>query len=78
MPNDLLVPLGSFRFEVDRLRSEDKPVQVVAARAPLVIITTNEERDLPRPSSGGASRCDSNHPRIPGSKQIARPTSPAD
>ncbi len=28
-------PAGSFRFEVDRLKSEDKPVQVVAARAPL-------------------------------------------
>ena len=48
VPNDLLVPLGSFRFEVDRLKSQDKPVQVVAARAPLVIITTNEERDLPQ------------------------------
>jgi MoxR-like ATPase len=42
VPNDLLVPLGSFRFELD-----DTTV-VQAREPPLVIITTNEERDLPR------------------------------
>lgn len=41
-PNDLLVPLGSYRF-----RGEDGG-QVIAATPPLIIITTNEERDLPR------------------------------
>jgi MoxR-like ATPase len=42
VPNDLLLPLGSFRFRVD-------DVGVVEAKpAPLVVITTNEERDLPR------------------------------
>ena len=41
VPNDLLVPLGAFRFTVD-----GTPVQ--AEEPPLVIITTNEERDLPR------------------------------
>jgi MoxR-like ATPase len=42
VPNDLLVPLGSFTFTLD-----DGPT-VVAAAAPLVVLTTNEERDLPR------------------------------
>jgi MoxR-like ATPase len=42
VPNDLLVPLGSYHFTV-----EDGP-PVVAADPPLVVITTNEERELPR------------------------------
>jgi MoxR-like ATPase len=42
VPNDLLVPLGSFQFAM-----EDRP-PVVARNPPLVIITTNEERDLPK------------------------------
>lgn len=43
VPNDLLEPLGSFRFRLD-----GKKVPVEAAEPPLVIITTNDERDLPR------------------------------
>jgi MoxR-like ATPase len=42
VPNDLLVPLGSLQFQVD-----DGPL-VAAKQPPLVVITTNEERDLPR------------------------------
>jgi MoxR-like ATPase len=42
VPNNLLVPLGSLRFNVEPLG-----IEVAAVRAPLVIITTNEERDLP-------------------------------
>jgi MoxR-like ATPase len=42
VPNDLLVPLGSYQFRV-----ADGP-RVAATSAPLVIITTNEERELPR------------------------------
>jgi MoxR-like ATPase len=42
VPNDLLVPLGSYQFRV-----EDGP-PVVADYPPLVIVTTNEERELPR------------------------------
>jgi MoxR-like ATPase len=42
VPNDLLVPLGSYEFRV-----EDGP-RVVAEQPPLVVITTNEERELPR------------------------------
>jgi MoxR-like ATPase len=44
VPNNLLVPLGSFELQVEG-RSE--PVRTAAARSPLVFITTNDERDLP-------------------------------
>lgn len=42
VPNDLLLPLGSYQFLV-----EDGP-PVIATDPPLVVITTNEERELPR------------------------------
>ncbi len=42
VPNNLLRPLGSLGFEVEELG-----VAVAAQGAPLVVITTNEERDLP-------------------------------
>jgi MoxR-like ATPase len=42
VPNDLLVPLGSYEFRV-----EDGP-RVIATYPPLVVVTTNEERELPR------------------------------
>ena len=45
IPNDLLLPLGSLRFVVTDVESQ--PVPVAASRPPLVVITTNEERDLP-------------------------------
>jgi MoxR-like ATPase len=41
VPNDLLVPLGSLRFD-------HAEITVKATQPPLVVITTNEERDLPR------------------------------
>ena len=41
IPNDLLVPLGALHFDAG-------DVTVEASEPPLVIITTNEERDLPR------------------------------
>jgi len=44
VPNNLLVPLGSLHFQPE---GEDRPVETVAARAPLVFLTTNDERDLP-------------------------------
>jgi MoxR-like ATPase len=45
VPNDLLEPLGSFRFRV--IEGElDTPVK--SLQAPLVFITTNGERDLPK------------------------------
>jgi MoxR-like ATPase len=43
VPNDLLVPLGSFEFSVPEI---DDPVKAV--HPPLVVITSNEERELPK------------------------------
>jgi MoxR-like ATPase len=43
VPNNLLVPLGAFRFTV-----QETGVEVEARTSPLVFITTNEERELPR------------------------------
>jgi MoxR-like ATPase len=45
VPNDLLLPLGALRFTVAEV--DDGPT-VEAKTSPLVVITTNEERDLPR------------------------------
>jgi MoxR-like ATPase len=42
VPNNLLVPLGSLAFHVSETGQ-----QVAAAQAPLVFLTTNDERDLP-------------------------------
>ncbi|MBL8291573.1 MAG: AAA family ATPase [Bryobacterales bacterium] len=42
VPNNLLVPLGSLTFRVDETGD-----QISALVAPLVLITTNDERDLP-------------------------------
>jgi MoxR-like ATPase len=43
MPNNLLVPLGSLELQV----LETEPVKTPDGKAPLVVITTNEERELP-------------------------------
>jgi|SRR5215203_3801276 len=45
VPNNLLVPLGSLRFQVEET---GKVVDTDEAHAPLVMITTNEERELPK------------------------------
>ena len=45
VPNNLLVPLGSLSFTVDEM---GVPVSASRHRAPLVILTTNDERELPR------------------------------
>ena len=44
VPNNLLVPLGSLEFEVEELR---RSIDVAQEHTPLVILTTNEERELP-------------------------------
>jgi MoxR-like ATPase len=45
-PNALLVPLGSLSFHV-RTSNADTVVQASPNMRPLVVVTTNEERDLP-------------------------------
>lgn len=51
LPNDLLVPLGSFRFDIPELskRIELPPMRASpdAVSRVVVVVTTNEERDLP-------------------------------
>jgi len=42
VPNNLLVPLGSLQFQVDEMNTE-----IRCKEPPLVIITTNDERELP-------------------------------
>jgi MoxR-like ATPase len=44
LPNNLLVPLGSLSFSVE---PTGQPVSTEAEGAPLLIITSNDERDLP-------------------------------
>jgi MoxR-like ATPase len=44
VPNNLLEPLGRLSFESADL---PRPVSAPASRVPLVVLTTNEERDLP-------------------------------
>jgi MoxR-like ATPase len=44
VPNNLLEPLGRLSFESADL---PRPVKASASRVPLVVVTTNEERDLP-------------------------------
>ena len=46
VPNNLLDPLGSFRFRVEE--TVVPALEVRASLPPLVIITSNEERELPR------------------------------
>jgi MoxR-like ATPase len=44
VPNNLLVPLGSLQFQVEETGTV---VKTTAKHAPLVFITTNDERELP-------------------------------
>ena len=44
VPNNLLVPLGSLQFTVEETLEQ---VKTTPERAPLVFITTNDERELP-------------------------------
>jgi MoxR-like ATPase len=44
VPNNLLVPIGSLQFNVEETMT---PVNVDAAKAPLIFITSNDERELP-------------------------------
>lgn len=44
LPNNLLVPLGSLAFQVE---PTGQPVSADEENAPLLIITSNDERDLP-------------------------------
>jgi MoxR-like ATPase len=44
VPNNLLVPLGSLQFEIE---DTGEVVKTTEDQAPLVVVTTNDERELP-------------------------------
>jgi MoxR-like ATPase len=44
VPNNLLVPLGSYRFQIEEAM---EPIQLERGVPPLIIITSNGERELP-------------------------------
>jgi MoxR-like ATPase len=44
VPNNLLVPLGSYRFTIEEAV---EPIQLERRKPPLIIITSNGERELP-------------------------------
>lgn len=46
VPNNLLVALGSLQFDVDEIGPP--AVKALPEAVPLIIVTTNDERDLPR------------------------------
>jgi MoxR-like ATPase len=50
VPNNLLVALGSLQFAIDEISDESGPkiVKAISEMVPLIIVTTNDERDLPR------------------------------
>ncbi|MFG2424972.1 AAA family ATPase [Streptomyces sp. NPDC048448] len=54
LPNSLLGPLGSLSFALpwnldEDQEAQDAVVSVCQERAPLVVVTTNDERELPKP-----------------------------
>jgi len=44
VPNNLLVPIGSLEFQVEETKAR---IRIEPSKAPLIFITTNEERELP-------------------------------
>lgn len=63
-PNNLLVPLGSFQFFALEAEAD---VQVERAQAPLVVITSNDEREL---SSAFLRRCVMLNLQAPGRQRL--------
>lgn len=62
-PNDLLVELDERRFRIDEIDET-----TIARHAPLVVITSNDERDLP---DAFLRRCVFHYLEFPGEQQLA-------
>lgn len=69
VPNDLLVPLGSSQFKVFETNELVEPAGEAGSPATLVIITTNEERQLPQ---AFVRRCVVHRLQHPDPKQLVR------
>jgi MoxR-like ATPase len=66
VPNNLLEPLGRLSFETADL---PRPVSAPGNRVPLVVLTTNEERDLP---AAFLRRCIEHRIELPDRDQLRR------
>jgi MoxR-like ATPase len=66
VPNNLLEPLGRLSFEAAEL---PRPVIAPPDRTPLVVLTTNEERDLP---AAFLRRCIEHLIELPNAEQLRR------
>jgi MoxR-like ATPase len=64
LPNNLLVPLGSLEFYVEPLR-----YRVEGRQPPLIFITTNRERELPK---AFLRRCVTLHLPAPDAEQLVK------
>lgn len=67
VPNSLLVALGASEFEVEDLPAPDNIVAAPEGMSPLVVVTTNDERELSRPF---VRRCVSLTLRAPRGEQL--------
>jgi MoxR-like ATPase len=68
VPNNLLVPLGSLQFQVEETHER---VKTTPETAPLVFITSNDERDLPPAFLRRCIQLELPSPNIEGLKKIA-------
>lgn len=66
-PNDLLLELDEQRFFVEEIKEDGKPKEISARAAPIVFITSNDEKDLP---DAFLRRCLFHYIRFPGPSHI--------
>jgi MoxR-like ATPase len=68
-PNDLLVELDERQFVIDEVRTNGKELKVQAKTAPIVFITSNDEKDLP---DAFLRRCLFHYVQFPSHEQLVR------
>ena len=66
-PNDLLLELDEQVIKVEEVRVGDKEMEISAKAAPIVFITSNDEKDLP---DAFLRRCLFHYVKFPDNKQI--------
>src|SRR5579883_3459533 len=68
-PNDLLVELDEQQFVVEEARQDGKELRIQATAAPIIFITSNDEKDLP---DAFLRRCLFQQVPFPSPEQLAR------
>lgn len=68
-PNDLLVELDEQQFVVDEARQDGKELRIQATVAPIIFITSNDEKDLP---DAFLRRCLFQQVQFPSAEQLVR------